>query len=67
MSKVKKGVKWFAKESLDLVGLGKPKTPDPEPVIPLPDEELIEQERRRKDLRRMQSGRQSTILSDGLG
>lgn len=67
MSDLKKGVKWFANKSLDLIGMGKPGKPDPEPVVPMPDEELIEQQRRMKDRRRLQSGRQSTILSDGLG
>ena len=42
-------------------------TPQPiAPVVPLPDQEQIELDRKR-NIRNQRGGRRSTILSDGLG
>lgn len=77
MGGIKKGAKkvWNkleggSKQMLDTITLGATKDvdrPGAQPVIPMPDEEVLEQERRRRDARKLSSGRQSTILSDGLG
>ena len=56
----------LADASLDLVGLGKKKSKKA-PVVPIADEELIEENRRKARSRRERTGRSSTILSDGLG
>jgi hypothetical protein len=53
---------------LDPLDLTKaPEVPKPEPVIPLPDEEMLKRTRRRSSLRRARSGRDSTIMTETLG
>jgi hypothetical protein len=41
-----------------------PKTPPPEPVVPIPDEEALEQERKRRRSRRA-GARAATVLTGG--